>query len=69
MEQPQPNPLIRRTAERLLEELLQRITALNEEPRFLARVAVLPAEVDGARSAQVEVLTLDELSRRLYSAR
>lgn len=31
-------PLIRRTAERLLEELLQRMTALNENPRFLARV-------------------------------
>jgi hypothetical protein len=31
-------PLLRRTAERLLDELLQRITALNEDPRFLARV-------------------------------
>ena len=31
-------PLIRRTAERLLEELSQRMTALNENPRFLARV-------------------------------
>ena len=30
-------PLIRRTAERLLEDLLQRMTALNEDPRFLAR--------------------------------
>jgi hypothetical protein len=31
-------PLLRRTAERLLNELLQCIAALNEDPRFLARV-------------------------------
>jgi hypothetical protein len=31
-------PLLRRTAERLLDELLQRIAALNEDPHFLARV-------------------------------
>src|SRR5437764_8631193 len=31
-------PLFRRTAERLLDDLLQRIAALNEDPRFLARV-------------------------------
>ena len=31
-------PLLRRTAERLVEELLQRMVILNEDPRFLARV-------------------------------
>jgi predicted nucleotidyltransferase len=31
-------PLLRRTAERLLEDLRQRMTTLNEDPRFLTRV-------------------------------
>lgn len=31
-------PLLRRTAKRLLDDLLQRIAALNEDPHFLARV-------------------------------
>jgi DNA-binding IclR family transcriptional regulator len=31
-------PLLRQTAERLLDELLQRIAALNEDSRYLARV-------------------------------
>lgn len=31
-------PILRRTAERLLDDLLQRIAALNADPRFLARV-------------------------------
>jgi hypothetical protein len=31
-------PLLRQTAERLLDELLERIRTLNDDPRFLARV-------------------------------
>ena len=40
-------PLLRRTAERLLDDLLQRIAALNEDPHFLARVekAIVPTRV------------------------
>lgn len=52
-------PLLRQTAERLLDELSQRIAALNEDPRFLASVEkaiVFGSYVSGAdRLGDVDV--------------
>lgn len=45
-------PLRRETAERLLSELLDRITALNSDPRFLARVQ--KAVVFGSYNGETE---------------